>query len=277
MKQMSGKKKEKFCLTIGFACNADGSEQLPPIYIGKSKKPWCFKKEGPNQCGFYYWNNKMAWMTAELFEEWVDTDTWVTAVSERKLMFVLGGLRNLIWKWKTRINISASSSSITSLDTRSCMSLRTFWWNFLNQIWLHLFNHSMLESYSASRQIIRNIFLTVPLTLTRQESVTFIKSICLKACWWQEMLGLMLHKKPLSIAGIMQKSNWKGEISWNLFVKPFWLVVNQCHFIWITNIWHQHCEFCSHRCPCMGYSLDLRKHRYDLAYCWGLSLRTPGG
>ncbi|KIK78999.1 hypothetical protein PAXRUDRAFT_70136, partial [Paxillus rubicundulus Ve08.2h10] len=25
-KQMSGKKKDKFCISIGFACNADGSE-----------------------------------------------------------------------------------------------------------------------------------------------------------------------------------------------------------------------------------------------------------
>ncbi|KIJ59005.1 hypothetical protein HYDPIDRAFT_177950 [Hydnomerulius pinastri MD-312] len=38
-KQMSGKKKEKFCITIGFACNADGSEKLEPFFIGKAKKP----------------------------------------------------------------------------------------------------------------------------------------------------------------------------------------------------------------------------------------------
>jgi len=38
-KQMAGKKKEKFRITMAFACNADRSEHLPPIYIGKSKKP----------------------------------------------------------------------------------------------------------------------------------------------------------------------------------------------------------------------------------------------
>jgi len=68
---MSGKKKEKFRITIAFACNADGSEKLQPIYIGKSKKPRCFKKESPEQRGFYYRNNKTAWMTSEIFEEWV--------------------------------------------------------------------------------------------------------------------------------------------------------------------------------------------------------------
>jgi len=66
---MSGKKRSKFWISIGLACNADGSECLPPIYIGKAKKPCCFKKESPEKCGFYYRNNKKAWMTSEIFEE----------------------------------------------------------------------------------------------------------------------------------------------------------------------------------------------------------------
>ncbi|KIK20164.1 hypothetical protein PISMIDRAFT_106334, partial [Pisolithus microcarpus 441] len=68
-KQMSGKKKDKFRVTVGLACNADGSEQLEPFFIGKSRKPRCFKNRSPEQCGFYYRNNTKAWMTADLFEE----------------------------------------------------------------------------------------------------------------------------------------------------------------------------------------------------------------
>ncbi|KIO02118.1 hypothetical protein M404DRAFT_148352 [Pisolithus tinctorius Marx 270] len=68
-KQMSGKKKDKFRITIGFACNADGSEKLEPFFIGRAKKPRCFKKQGPEECGFCYRYNKKAWMTADLFEE----------------------------------------------------------------------------------------------------------------------------------------------------------------------------------------------------------------
>lgn len=37
-KQMSGKKKDKFRLTLGFACNSDGSEKTPVFFIGKYKK-----------------------------------------------------------------------------------------------------------------------------------------------------------------------------------------------------------------------------------------------
>ncbi|KIK90757.1 hypothetical protein PAXRUDRAFT_151199, partial [Paxillus rubicundulus Ve08.2h10] len=53
-KQMSGKKKDKFRITVGFACNANGSKKLEPFFIGKVKKPQCFKKQGPEQHGFSY-------------------------------------------------------------------------------------------------------------------------------------------------------------------------------------------------------------------------------
>jgi hypothetical protein len=69
--QMSGKKKEKFRISIGLACNADGSERLEPFFIGKAKKPRCFKKQTPEQRRFYYRHNKKAWMTSSLFEEYV--------------------------------------------------------------------------------------------------------------------------------------------------------------------------------------------------------------
>ncbi|KIK13079.1 hypothetical protein PISMIDRAFT_119601, partial [Pisolithus microcarpus 441] len=67
--QLSGKKKEKFRITVGLACNADRSEKLEPIFIGKSSKPRCFKKQTPEECGFYYRNNEKAWMTSSIFEE----------------------------------------------------------------------------------------------------------------------------------------------------------------------------------------------------------------
>src|SRR4051794_21323503 len=44
MQQMHGKKQSKFRITVGFACNADGSEKTPIFFIGKSKQPRCFGK-----------------------------------------------------------------------------------------------------------------------------------------------------------------------------------------------------------------------------------------
>ncbi len=67
---MSGKKKEKFRITIAVACNAEG-DKLDPFFIGRSEKPRCFGGQKPEQRGFYYRNNKTAWMTSALFEEYV--------------------------------------------------------------------------------------------------------------------------------------------------------------------------------------------------------------
>ena len=70
-KQMSGKKTKKFRITVGFACNTDGSEKVPIFFIGKSKQPRCFKRITSKAHGFYYQNNKSAWMTLKFFEEWI--------------------------------------------------------------------------------------------------------------------------------------------------------------------------------------------------------------
>jgi hypothetical protein len=67
--QSSGEKKSKFRITLGFACNADGSEKSEIIFIGKWKQPQCFGKLSPNARGFDYHHNKAAWMTSEIFEQ----------------------------------------------------------------------------------------------------------------------------------------------------------------------------------------------------------------
>ena len=68
-RQMSGKRASKFRIMLCFACNADGSEKKDLFFIGKSKKPHCFGRQGPTAHGFYYCSNKTAWMTQSLFEE----------------------------------------------------------------------------------------------------------------------------------------------------------------------------------------------------------------
>ncbi|GFW17195.1 tigger transposable element-derived protein 6 [Trichonephila clavipes] len=47
----------------------DGSEKITPLVIGKSAKPQCFK--GINSFPTKYHSNKKAWMTTELFNEWL--------------------------------------------------------------------------------------------------------------------------------------------------------------------------------------------------------------
>jgi hypothetical protein len=69
---LTGKKHNKARITMLLVTNADGSEKLKPLFIGKSKQPCCFKgadgkKRTVKQLGFEYNNNKKAWMTRDIF------------------------------------------------------------------------------------------------------------------------------------------------------------------------------------------------------------------
>lgn len=68
-KALQGKKKNKFCITVCFVVNADGSEKFAPIWIGKSEKPVCFGHKSPRTFGYDYYNNKKAWMKRDIFEQ----------------------------------------------------------------------------------------------------------------------------------------------------------------------------------------------------------------
>lgn len=67
----SGGKMSKDRLTIMFACNADGSDKRKPLVIGKSAKPRCLKGINLNNLKVEYRGNSSAWMTAQIFTEWI--------------------------------------------------------------------------------------------------------------------------------------------------------------------------------------------------------------
>jgi hypothetical protein len=70
-RQMSGVKGIKKRITYALTTNADGTEKFPPLIIGKARRPRAFKKKTGAQLGFLYRNNAKAWMTTELYQEWL--------------------------------------------------------------------------------------------------------------------------------------------------------------------------------------------------------------
>lgn len=56
-------------LTIALACNADGSERLPPLFVGKAEKPRGFT--AATAVGFTYTNSGRGLMTRPIFEKWI--------------------------------------------------------------------------------------------------------------------------------------------------------------------------------------------------------------
>ncbi|PFX11437.1 tigger transposable element-derived protein 6-like [Stylophora pistillata] len=86
--QCSGGKKSKDRLTLLLACSATG-RKLKPLVIGKSKKPRCFKGKDIGALNIIYRHNSKAWMTSQLFCEWLDIVNNQMRNSNRKIILIV--------------------------------------------------------------------------------------------------------------------------------------------------------------------------------------------
>jgi hypothetical protein len=68
--RIEGKKISKERITVAVIVNATGTTMTKPIVIGKHKKPHCFGRWDPNSIVSYYYNSS-AWMTMNIFEDWI--------------------------------------------------------------------------------------------------------------------------------------------------------------------------------------------------------------
>lgn len=64
-----GGKQSKRRLTVLLCTNSDGSDKRVPLVIGKSARPRCFK--GTHRMPVKYVANTKAWMTRDIFSEWL--------------------------------------------------------------------------------------------------------------------------------------------------------------------------------------------------------------
>ncbi|XP_041359874.1 tigger transposable element-derived protein 4-like [Gigantopelta aegis] len=85
--QCHGGKLSKDRLTVLVCANMDGSDKLPLLVIGKSAKPRCFKsvKSLPTE----YQSNKKAWMTGDMFTEWLNKLNKQMQQKRRKIAMIV--------------------------------------------------------------------------------------------------------------------------------------------------------------------------------------------
>ena len=83
----SGGKLSKQRLTVLLITNADGSEKLRPLVIGKAKKPRCFHQI--NAFPTEYSSSRRAWMTAKIFTEQLQALDRKMRAQHRKVLLVL--------------------------------------------------------------------------------------------------------------------------------------------------------------------------------------------
>ena len=74
-------------LTVLVAANSDGTEILPLLVIGKSKKPRAFNSVKALPCR--YKNNKSAWMTCEIFEDYLKYLDRQMVLKRRKIIILI--------------------------------------------------------------------------------------------------------------------------------------------------------------------------------------------
>ena len=85
--KLSGSKKAKQRLTVPLTANVDGSDEKKPLVIGKSAKPRCFR--GVASLPVTYKANKNAWMTAAIFQHWVNDFDKCMHTKKRKVCLLL--------------------------------------------------------------------------------------------------------------------------------------------------------------------------------------------
>ena len=64
-------------------------EKLPLFFVGKSKKPHCFKNIALDKQDFYYGSNKAGWMTTKLFRDWLKKINTLMSKEERKILLLM--------------------------------------------------------------------------------------------------------------------------------------------------------------------------------------------
>jgi hypothetical protein len=92
-KRLSGKKKQKERITVALTANADGSIILPPLVINQYLKPRAFTSRhilNPENLGIQWYANKKAWMTTQIFEQFMlyFERRMVSAQKEKVLLLV---------------------------------------------------------------------------------------------------------------------------------------------------------------------------------------------
>ncbi|OWZ21293.1 hypothetical protein PHMEG_0004178 [Phytophthora megakarya] len=77
-------------LTVVFAVNSDASDRMEPMFIGPGKLPHPTEELDAESRNFYYQNNKRAWMTPVLFQDYVSSiDTRMRDEGRFVLLLVL--------------------------------------------------------------------------------------------------------------------------------------------------------------------------------------------
>jgi hypothetical protein len=85
----SGGKLSKKRLTLLFCANMTGSDKRQLLCIGRSAKPRCFRHINTNRLPVKYSSNRKAWMTSDLWKEWIIKFDRQMVTAGRKILLIV--------------------------------------------------------------------------------------------------------------------------------------------------------------------------------------------
>ena len=95
--------------------NASGSEKLRPFIIRRAAKPRAFKGKTGGDLGFYYWNNAKAWMTGELYQNWISAWDKELEAKGRKILLLQDNFSgHIVPKDLTSIEVKNLAPNLTA-------------------------------------------------------------------------------------------------------------------------------------------------------------------
>lgn len=87
--KVSGTKKSKDRITVALTSNATGTTKLKPFVISKVNRPRCFGKTYNPETYVRYRHNAKAWMTSELFQDWLKDFDRQMRLARRKVILLV--------------------------------------------------------------------------------------------------------------------------------------------------------------------------------------------
>ena len=104
-KGLPGRKLDKTRMSVLVMMNATGTEKIRLLFIGTAKKPRCFGKKAGHELGLWYFNNKKAWMTGEVFSNAMEELDARMKQTNRKILLLLDNFSSHKWRKEAITNI----------------------------------------------------------------------------------------------------------------------------------------------------------------------------
>ncbi len=111
-------------ITVGLLMNADGSEKLKPLVIGKAKNPRAFKDWNVGNIVHFYSNPK-AWMTSEVFKDWAHKINCMFAFLQRNVIILLDNASSHDWPHAVHEAMGSFDTIVMSCDVQCQVPLPT--------------------------------------------------------------------------------------------------------------------------------------------------------